>query len=673
MTLTVHRSACPHDCPDCCGLVVDVEGGRVVAVRGDPEHGFTRGLLCPKVSHYERTVHAEGRVLTPLVRTGPKGEGRFTPASWDEAVARIVERWRAISAGVGSEAILPVSYAGTMGLIQRNATHALFHRLGASRLDRGICTPAQDAGWKQVMGDTPGPEPDDVVHADLVILWGINALATNLHFLTQVKEARRRGAHVVLIDTWRQPTAAFADEVVLVRPGFDGALALGMLSVLASEGLVDRAFVAAHVDVEGFAALERTTLAEHDPVRAAERCGVAAATIVDLARRYARARAPFIRVGGGPFRAANGAASMRALLALPAAVGAWSKRGGGLLASTGTGAVVNLAPFVREDLLPRPTRVVSLNQLGHALTALDDPPIQSIFVSHCNPAAVCPDQGAVVRGLLRDDLFTVVHERFLTDTARYADVVLPAPTMLETADLYRSYGQFWLQRTRPAIAPLGESRSNWDTARTLARALGFADDVFQRTADEHIDALLAMPSPLRADVDVAALAAGKPVCLTPTRGRWLTPTGRIRIAPTAEQPAFVLAAADDVDDETKRRYPLRLHPTPALHRLNSSFGERSDLVDKLRAPRPTLRVHPSEARRRGVHDGDTVIAFNELGEVRLVVIATDDVPPGVAVAEGVYSRAEAGGPTINLLMTKRLTDFGLGSTFSDNRIEIRAT
>ncbi len=651
---------------------VDDEGGRVVAVRGDPEHGFTRGVLCPKVAHYERTVHADGRVLTPLVRVGAKGEARFAPTSWDEAVARIVERWRSISADAGAEAILPVSYAGTMGLIQRNATHALFHKLGASRLDRGICTPAQDAGWKQVMGDTPGPDPEDVVHSDLVILWGINALATNLHFLNLVKEARRRGAHVVLIDTWRQPTAAFADEVVLVRPGFDGALALGMLAVLADEALIDRAFLAEHVDVEGFAALERVACAEHRPERAAERCGVAAATIVALARRYARARAPFIRVGGGPFRAANGAASLRAMLALPAAVGAWRTTGGGLLASAGTGGAVDVASFVREDLQPKPTRVVSLNQLGHALTELSAPPVLSIYVSHCNPAAVCPDQGAVLRGLSREDLFTVVHERFLTDTARYADVVLPAPTMLETADLYRSYGQFWLQRTRPAIAPLGESRSNWDTARTLARALGFTDDVFQRTADEHIDALLASPSPMRAAEHAAALTAGAPTKLTPQRGRWRTPTGRIRIAPTAEQPAFVLAAADSVDDETRRRYPLRLHPTPALHRLNSSFTERADLIDKLRAPRPTLRVHPSEAARRALVDGDEVVAFNDLGEARVILVATDDVPPGVAVAEGVYSLAEAGGSTVNALMSQRLTDFGQGSTFSDNRVELRA-
>ncbi|MBI1947196.1 MAG: molybdopterin-dependent oxidoreductase [Deltaproteobacteria bacterium] len=671
MTTTTHRSVCPHDCPDCCGLLVDVDAGRVTAVRGDPEHGFTRGVLCPKVSHYERTVYAPGRVLTPLLRRGKKGEGQFAPIGWDEAVARIVERWRAIVDDAGGEAILPVSYAGTMGLIQRNATHALFHKLGASRLGRGICTPAQDAGWKQVMGETPGPDPDEVVASDLVILWGIDALATNLHFLNLVKEARRRGAHVVLIDTWRQPTAALVDQVVLVRPGTDGALALGMLAVLAADGLIDRSFVAAHVDVDGFAALERTALADHAPALAAGRTGIGAAVIAELARRYARARAPFIRVGGGPFRAANGAAALRAMLALPAAVGAWGKKGAGLLASTGTGGAVDLAPFVREDLLPKPTRTVSLNQLGHALTTLDDPRVLSIYVSHCNPANVCPDQGAVLRGLARDDLFTVVHERFLTDTARYADVVLPAPTMLETADLYRSYGQFWLQRTRPVIAPLGQSRSNWDTARALAVALDFTDEVFQRTADEHIDALLAVPSPWRAQEDRAALDAGTPTRLRPPRGRWLTPTGRIRISPSQDLPAFVPAAADAVDEETRRRYPLRLHPAPALHRLNSSFGERADAADRPLQPRPSLRVHPSEAAARGLVDGESVIAENQLGETRAQLLATADVPPGVAVAVGVSTLAEAGGPTVNVLMSPHLTDHGQGSTFSDNRCQLR--
>lgn len=672
MTRAPHRSVCPHDCPDCCALLVDVEDGRVAAVRGDPEHGFTRGVLCPKVAHYERTVHAPGRVLTPLLRRGNKGDADFVSVSWDEAVARIVERWRAIVADAGGEAILPVSYAGTMGLIQRNATHALFHRLGASRLDRGICTPAQDAGWQQVMGDTPGPDPEDIVESDFIVLWGINALATNLHLVYLVKDARRRGAHVVLIDTWRQPTADHVDEVVLVRPGTDGALALGMLAVLAAERLIDRSFIAEHVDTAGFAALERIALADHAPAAAAERSGVDATTIADLARRYARANAPFIRVGGGPFRAANGAASMRALLALPAAVGAWRKRGAGLLASTGTGGAVDLASFVCQDLLPRPTRTVSLNQLGDALTVLDDPRVLSIYVSHCNPAAVCPDQGAVLRGLAREDLFTVVHERFLTDTARFADVVLPAPTMLETADLYRSYGQFWLQRTRPAIPPLGQCRSNWDTTRTLAAALGFADRVFGKSADEHIDAVLSSSSPWRAERDRAALAAGSPVRLQPPRGRWLTPSGRISIAPSPELPAFLPAASDAVDDATKGRHPLRLHPAPALHRLNSSFCERADLVDKLRSPRPVVRIHPSEAHSRGLRDGDVVIAFNELGESRLVLSATNDVPPGVAVVEGVYTVAEAGGPTVNSLMSQRLTDYGQGSTFSDNRVELRA-
>lgn len=655
-------------------MIVEVDAARrqVLGVRGDPGHGYTRGGLCPKVAHYERTVHAPGRLLRPLMRTGPKGQGSFAPVSWDEALQHIAERWQRIGADHGGEALLPVSYAGTMGLIQRNATHALFHKLGASRLDRGICTPAQDAGWKQVMGDTPGPAPEEVAQSDLILLWGIHALATNLHFLSFVKDARRAGARVILIDTWRQPTAAHVDEVVLVRPGTDGALALGMLHVLLREGLVDRGFLAAHVEAKGFAALEETVLREHSPAQAAARCGVDADTIVGLARRYAGARAPFIRVGGGPFRAKNGAAQLRALLALPAAIGAWGRPGAGLLASTGTGGAFKLAPFTREDLQPQPTRVVSLNQLGHALTELQGPRVMSIYVSHCNPAAVCPDQGAVLRGLSRDDLFTVVHERFLTDTARFADVVLPAPTMLETADLYRSYGQFYVQRTRPAIAPLGESLSNWDTIRALAKALGFTDEVFAKSADEHIDALLDAPSPWRPPELRAAIDAGQPVHLAVPRGGFATPTGRIQLGPDDAHPAWLPADADDVDEPTRQRYPLRLHPAPALHRLNSSFTERAELRDKLRTPRPALLLNPSEAAARGLVDGSEVVAFNELGETRLLLRAIAEVPPGVAVVEGVYSLEESGGPTINALMSQRLTDFGMGSTFSDNRVEVRA-
>ncbi len=452
------RSVCPFDCPDACGLLVDVEDGRAARVRGDPEHPYSQGTLCPKMTGYERTVHSPDRLVHPLVRTGEKGAGRFRRASWDEAIALVAARLREIAARDGAESILPYSYAGSMGLVQRNAGMAFFHRLGASRLDRTICTPAQGAGWAAVMGKTPGPHPDAVLDSDLVVLWGINAVATNLHFARRVKEARRRGATVLLLETYRNDTAAIADETILVRPGSDGALALGLVHVLAREGLADEAFLAA--ETVGWPELRARCLAEYGPERVAAITGLPPGAIEDLARRLGRARAPFVRIGGGPSRHANGAMTVRSVTALGAVLGAFGRKGGGVFASTGTGAAFDLAPFTREDLQPGPARLVNMNRLGEALGARCDPPVRAMVVWCSNPAAVAPDQNAVLTGLAREDLVLVVHERFMTDTARFADVVLPATTSLEHADLYRSYGQFCVQRARPVVAPAGGARSS---------------------------------------------------------------------------------------------------------------------------------------------------------------------------------------------------------------------
>lgn len=664
MTQTT-RSSCPYDCPDTCGLLVETEAGRVTSVRGDPEHDFTHGALCPKVNGYEKTVHASSRLLTPLLRTGRKGAGQFRPASWDEAVALIAEQWKTLIESHGPQCVLPVTYAGTMGLVHRNAQHPLFHRMGASLLDRTICTPAQDAGWKQVMGDTPGPDPEEAAKSDLVILWGCNALATNLHFLTHVKAARRAQGRAFLIDTYRQPTAALVDRVFLVRPGSDGALALGMLHVLAREGLLDRHFLAEHT--LGWDALESEVLPEYSPQRVAALTGLTALEIEELALAYGRARAPFMRLGGGLSRYGNGATTTRALLCLPAAVGAWAKEGGGLLASTGTGAAFDLTSLTRPDLMPGPSRLVNLNRLGHALTELNDPRVMSIYVSHCNPAVVCPDQNAVLQGLGREDLFTVVHERFLTDTARFADVVLPAPTMLETQDLYRSYGHFFIQRVRPAISPVGQSRSNWETVQSLAKAMGYTDDVFSKTVDQHIDAFLATPSVWLEGLDRAALDAGKPVRLSPPLRRWLTPSGKITLRNDELEEPLPRHRKTHADSDP---LPLQLQTAPSIHRLNSSFAEREDLTQRL-GPQ-TIEMSPADALGRGLSDGQQVIAWNERGEVPFFLRVAEAVPPGIAVVEGVHWLTHHDQRTVNALTSQRLTDAGAGSTFYDNRIDVRS-
>lgn len=659
------RSVCPHDCPDACGLLVEVEDGRAVAVRGDPEHPYSRGTLCPKMNRYQDTVHSPQRLAEPLVRTGPKGEGLFRRAGWDEAIALVADRWRAILRQHGGEAILPYSYAGTMGLVQRNAGHAFFHRLGASRLDRTICSPAKDAGWTAVMGATPGPHPDEVLQSDLVVLWGINAVATSIHFVDRVKEARRRGARVWVVDTYETPTAALADRLVLPRPGSDGALALGIMHLLVVGGLVDRDFISRQV--QGFEELAERVLPQYGPGRVSALTGLPVAEVEALARELGRARAPFIRVGSGLSRYANGAMTVRAIVCLPALTGAYGRPGGGCLTGASSSQAFDLGPLTREDLMARPTRVVNMNRLGEALTSLQ-PPVRSLYVYSSNPAAVAPDQNAVLAGLARQDLFTVVHERFMTDTARFADVVLPATSSLEHPDLYRSYGHYCLQRAEAAIAPVGESRSNWEVFQLLARAMGFDEPVFRQSAREMVDALLAVPSPWRDGLDRAALDSGRAVEMRPPRDGYGTPSGRIEILnPRLARPLPEWLPTH----EESGRLPFRLMTGASVYTLNSTFGEREDLRRKRREMR--LAMNPADAAERGLFHGQGVLAWNDLGEVAFDLELSEKVPRGVVVAEGVYWSAHApGARTVNALTSQRLTDEAGGSTFYDNRVDVRA-
>jgi len=666
--VTHARSICPFDCPDACGLLVEVDDRRVVKVRGDNDHPYSQGSLCPKMTGYDRSVHSPDRLTQPLIRSGPKGAGQFRPAGWDEAIALIASRWKDIIAAHGAEAILPYSYAGSMGLVQRNAGMAFFHRMGASRLDRTICTPAQDAGWEAVMGKTPGPSPEVARDSDLVVLWGINAVATNLHFVQRAKDARRRGGRVLLIETYETDSAAVADQIVLVRPGSDGALALAIMHVLARDGLADEAFLAR--EATGWPELRARVLADYAPEAVSERVGLAPQAIEALAHTLAAARAPFVRIGGGITRYGNGAMTVRSIVALAAVLGVHDRPGGGCLHSTGSSQAFDLSPLVREDLLPRPTRTLNMNQLGRILTELADPPIRAMYVWCANPAAVAPDQNAVLRGLLRDDLFLVVHERFMTDTARAADVVLPATTSLEHADLYRSYGHYTAQRVRPAIPPLGEARPNWDVFRALAHAMAYDEPLFQMTADEVIDQLIAHVRPAwLGDPDRARLADGQPVMLTPPSGpRWCTPSGKIELVNPADPEPMPRWMPSHEDAGT---LPLRLVTAPALHTLNSTFQERPEL--RARAGGMILQLGPAEAAARDLVDGQLVIAVNERGEATFTLRVRPGVPPGIAVAEGVFWLAHVpGARNVNALTSQRLTDRAGGSTFYDNRIDVRA-
>ncbi len=667
MASEIRRSVCPFDCPDTCGLLVEVADGKAVAVKGDPAHPHSQGTLCPKMTRYQDTVHSSRRLTTPLVRTGPKGSGSFAPVTWEEAIRRIADRWKDILATHGGEAILPYSYAGTMGLVQRNAGHAFFHRLGASRLDRTICSPAKSAGMEAVLGATPGPRPEALRDSDLVILWGINALATSVHSLRPVREARSRGARVWLVDTYRTPTASVADETFLVRPGSDGALALGIMHVLEREGLLDTAFLADHV--QGFPELAAQVLPDFPPERAAALTGLPPAAIEAMARAFGAARSPAILLGNGLSRYGNGAMNIRAISCLPALVGAFLKPGGGLHGGSGTGAAFDLTAVTRPDFLARPTRIVNMNRLGEALTTLDGPPVQSLYVYHSNPAAVTPDQNAVLRGLAREDLFTVVHERFLTDTARYADVVLPSTSSLEHADLYRAYGSYCIQRARPAVPPVGGSRCNWDVFRLLAEAMGFSDAFFRQEADDLVETLLAQPSPWREGIDTEALAEGRAVeVVAPPGPRFATPSGRVEILnPREVHPLPCLLPTHGEGDGRS----FALMTAPSLFGLNSSFCERDDLRTKRNGMR--LLMNPGDAQARALPAGSRVTVFNDLGDVDFILEPTDQVPPGLLVAEGVWwMECAPGARTVNALTSQRLTDQGGGSTFYDNRVDIRA-
>lgn len=668
MTKFYHRSVCPYDCPDTCGLLVEVENGRAVRVSGDPDHPMTRGLLCSKMKNYERTVHSPRRLTTPLLRTGAKGEGQFAPISWDEAIQRICFCWRELAASYGAECILPYSYAGTMGLVQRNSGHPFFHRLGASRLERTICSPAKDAGWKAIMGDTPAMDPAEMQDSDLIILWGINAAATSIHAMRDAQAARKKGARLWAIDTYCTPTTQAADEAFIVRPGGDGALALGMMHVIVHEGLLDHAFI--RDNVFGFDQLATQILPGCTPQRMSEICGLPAETITGMAREYAAAKAPFIRLGSGLTRYANGAMTVRTIACLPAVCGAWQMPGGGICPGCSTGAAFPMHKLLREDFIANPTRLISMNQLGMALNELNDPPVMSLYVYHSNPAAIAPDQNAIIKGLERNDLFTVAHERFMTDTARYADIVLPATSSLEHPDLYRCYGGYHAQRCDAAIQPVGESKSNWDLFRLLARGMGWGEAFFRQTADDLIEQLIDFETPWREKATNESLRQGAPVLLTPPsdpKRTWLTASGRIEILNKQEPEPLprLLPTHAELDG-----FPLRLQSATTPYALNSSFYEQDDL--RSRQECMVLMMNLADAAVRGLVDGQQVLAFNGLGETGFTLRVSERVPVGTVVTEGVWwCEFIPGQRGVNALTSQRLTDGGRGSTLYDVAVEVR--
>lgn len=665
-------------------MVAEVSGGRVQRVRGAKDVGLTGGFLCNKVARYERRVHHPDRVLRPRIRSGPKGQGHFRDASWEEALALVAQRLGEITSGPhGPQAILPYSYSGTIGPIQgESMDRRFFGMLGASRLDRTICATAGMAGFSSIYGETIGTDPEEVHRAQLIVVWGSNTLTSNVHLWPQVQAARNAGAKLVVVDVYRTRTAHQADEFLAVRPGTDAALALSIAHVMLEEGWHDQGWCADHVDgLEAFAA----RAAEFPPERAEQLCGVAATRIRALAREIATAAPAFFRINYGLQRTAGGANAVRAVCALPALSGAWRHPGGGILLSTSGNFPLRYDLLHREDLW-KPARTVNMVPLGRALagdvaTLGGGPPVQALFVYGSNPAVVAPEQARVLEGLAREDLFTVVHEQFPTETAAFADVLLPATTQLEQYELMKPYGHYNLVMNQPAIAPVGESVSNTELFRRLAGAMGMDHPVFRDDDLELIRQFLESEDPrlegitLEGLLERGAMRLSLPTPYAPfAEGGFPTPHGKVRLhdAELAAQGLDPLPAHVPPREPAGEGGRLALVTPAAHHFLNSSFA---NLADQLRREgEPTLLVNPGDARDRGLQDGAWARLHNARGECWLRVVCSADAPRGVVVHPTLrWNRDSPGGRGINQLTSAELTDIGAGATFYDCAVELEAS
>jgi anaerobic selenocysteine-containing dehydrogenase len=676
-------------------VTIDRATGRAVELRGDKEHPFTRGFLCQKVNNYLERVYHPDRLVHPLKRVGPKGAGQFERISWAEAIRTIAERFRAIAASPdGPQAILPYSYAGTMGkLMYGSLDRRFFHRLGASLLDRTICATAGAAGCDVTLGTRAMVDPEAAVNARYIVNWGSNTAVTNIHFWKVEHEARKRGARIVTIDPYKSPTAAKSDWFIPIRPGTDAALALGVMHVIFREGWEDTDYLTNHC--VGAAQLRDRVTREYPPAKVAQITGLSVAEIERFAREYARAGELFggpalIRVNYGLQRHGGGGMAVRTITCLPALTGDWRHAGAGALLSTSKAYPFDDHYLTRPDLIPRGTRTVNMVHLAEALHGeLPGPPVKALYVYNSNPAAVNPDQSRVLSGLRREDLFTVVHDQFQTDTADFADIVLPATTQLEHFDIHSSYGHLYVQANNPAIAPLGESKPNTEVFRLLARQMGFEPELFEESDEEIARRALREPAATatgRFDgVTLDATRAG-PVRLNVPRdwapfaaGEFPTPSGKCELYSAREAragrdplPHYVPPHEDpQTRPDLAARYPLQLLTPPAPSFLNSTFVN----VDALRASagERTLEIHPADAAARAITAGQMVSVFNARGRFRARAILAETVKPGVVVSLGLWWRKWTDdGANCNTTTSTAATDFGGGATFFDNLVEVAA-
>lgn len=678
------KAVCPLDCPDTCSMIVQVRDGVAESLRADSEHPFTRGFLCQKMTHYLDRVYSEDRLLHPLRRVGSKGEGRFERITWDDALDEIAERFASIARSAdGPQAVLPYSYYGTMGKLQSSSLdRRFFHRLGASLLDRTICASAGAKGYEYTLGaGRLGADPTAVPKCKFVVNWGSNTANTNSHLWSLMVKARQSGASIVTIDPYRSPTAARSDWHIQPRPGTDAALALGVMHVIWRDGLQDDDYLT--VGTVGAEALRARVLSEYPPDRVAAITGVDVETITTFAHRYATEQPSLIRLNYGLQRHFGGGMAVRAITCLPALVGAWRRLGGGALLST-SGVYDFDARVVRADLAPPGTRTVNMNQLGEALAGeLPGPPVHALYVYNSNPAAVAPDQTKVLRGLRRNDLFTVVHEQVGTDTVDFADIVLPATTQLEHLDVHGSYGHHFVMLNSPAIAPLGESRSNNDVFRALAERLGFEADLFPD--DETLIRELLDGGPNVAGItlerlrDEGSVRLNLPEEYAPfADGRFPTPSGKCELYSERMKadgldplPCYTPPFEDpQTRPELARKYPLQLLSPPRPQFLNSTFAGQGH--HRKAAGDPTVELSGEDAACRGLIEGQWAEVYNDRGRFLARVALSGAVRAGVAVATGLYwNKLAPGGSNANATTSTILSDMGGGATFFDNLVDVR--
>lgn len=689
--MEIRYSVCPHDCPDTCALKVEISGGKILKVLGDGSHPITKGVICEKVRAYPERIYDSRRILFPMRRTGKKGNSEFERISWEDAINEIVNRWKELILSYGSESILPYSYGGTEGVINHGSMdRRLFNKIGATGLERTICSTAGNLGYRLAYGNSIGINPIDTINSKLILFWGINALETNMHQAIFADNARKNGAKILAIDVHRNKTAKWSDDFYMILPGSDGALALGLAYIILRDNLADKIFLEKYS--HGFNKFY-AKVKEYPPERVALLTGLAKERIEYLAKVYAKTKPSFIRIGNGLQHHNNGGINTWAISLLPSLIGAWKDIGGGALKSNSGYFPLNNYALERPDLIKNSPRTVNMVQLGKALCELN-PPIRSLYVYNSNPAVVAPNQNLVLKGLGREDLFTVVHEQTMTDTAKWADIILPATTSFEHADLYKSYWHTSLQWADPVIPRLGEAKPNIEVFKLLAHAFGFTEPCFFDFEEDVARQALDLPYWRNNGISLECLKKERFIMLNvsgyPFSDGFATPSGKIefkseRVAesglsdvpdykPVREERLYEGNGDDNIGKFGKiptesACFPLMLITPPNHFFLNSTFANILSL--KIKAREPILEINPKDAKDREIKDGDFVKIQNDRGNVIMRARVIDSVLQGVVVSAGLWWKENCkNGTGVNALTPDNLSDIGGGATFFSTSVEV---